>query len=114
MAKVHRLVLIAFAPRVRGKRLCNHKDGDKLNNRVENLEWCNHSENNLHAFRTGLKRPSGEMPVRCVLTGQQFASMSEAARACGISPPSVQNSVYENRIVRGKYKFELAARDICP
>lgn len=33
----------------------NHKDGNKLNNSVDNLEWCTHSENTLHSYRTGLQ-----------------------------------------------------------
>lgn len=38
------------------KRLCvNHIDGDKLNNSAENLEWVTWSENNIHAYKHGLK-----------------------------------------------------------
>src|SRR5690625_5079628 len=48
--RVHRLVAKAFIPRVRGKNMINHKDGDPLNNHVSNLEWCNQSENMKHAY----------------------------------------------------------------
>jgi len=33
----------------------NHKDGNKENNNIENLEWCTKSENQKHAYRTGIK-----------------------------------------------------------
>ncbi len=52
--KVHRLVALAFIPQVDGKPHINHKDGNKTNNVVENLEWCNRSENMLHAYKIGL------------------------------------------------------------
>jgi hypothetical protein len=45
---VHRLVAEAFLTRPRGKNMVNHLDGDKLNNKVSNLEWTNHRGNMDH------------------------------------------------------------------
>ena len=48
---VHRIVASTFLPLIMNKNVVNHKNGIKTDNRIENLEWCNKSENELHAYR---------------------------------------------------------------
>lgn len=55
MERVHRIVALAFIPKVKDKECVNHINGNKLDNRVENLEWCTHSENTKHAYENGLE-----------------------------------------------------------
>ena len=55
--RLHRLVMMAFSPIENIDEFeVNHKDGNKLNNRLDNLEWCTSSENQLHAFKIGLQK----------------------------------------------------------
>lgn len=51
---VHRLVACAFLKPDSDRNFVNHKNGDRNDNHVENLEWCTHSENIKHAYETGL------------------------------------------------------------
>lgn len=53
---VHRLVLATFSPIENMEKLdVNHKNGNKLDNRLENLEWCTRSENIKHSYKNGLQ-----------------------------------------------------------
>lgn len=69
MKNVHRLVAQAFIPNKYPyiKKIINHKDGNKLNNNVGNLEWCTYKQNVAHALRTGLQ-PKGEQIASAKLT----------------------------------------------
>lgn len=57
---VHRLVATHFIPNPYQYPQVNHKDGNKLNNHVSNLEWCSAEQNAQHALQTGLR--SGFVP----------------------------------------------------
>jgi len=67
--QVHRLVAETFIPNPENKRTVNHKNGDKTDNRIDNLEWATQSENVKHAYDNGLNAPTkGEQHPNSKLT----------------------------------------------
>lgn len=54
--RIHRIVAIHFIPNPDNKPVVNHKDGNKSNNKVENLEWATDSENTIHSYEYGLQQ----------------------------------------------------------
>lgn len=83
---VHRIVAGAFIKNPGNLPLVNHKDGNKLNNNVDNLEWCTHSWNQQHR-RNVLKK--GLRKVQCVETGTIYESVKSAAEQNGSFIPNV-------------------------
>lgn len=82
---IHRLVAIAHLSMPTAERpFINHKDGDKLNNYVGNLEWCSVAENNAHAWQTGLTRMTDERRAAIAVsasTAERLAAASALGRA---------------------------------
>jgi hypothetical protein len=75
--KMHRLVLELFGcPAPSPKHVVNHKDGNKANNIIDNLEWVTRAENNRHASATGLI-PRGELAQAALLTWEQVGRIRE-------------------------------------
>lgn len=78
---IHRVIAKAFLPQETGKVFVNHKNGDKQDNRVENLEWCTRSENVKHAYDNGLIKPkTGSNNGRCKLSENDVKYIKENYR----------------------------------
>lgn len=115
MKNVHQLVAQAFIPNPDNKPCINHKDFNRLNNYVENLEWCTYAENNLHSIEEGKK---GRTVIQFTKDGefvQQFDSIKRAESHTGIASQNIGKVCKGEREFAGEYKWEYGVdKDVFP
>lgn len=105
--KVHRLVATAFIPNPDNLPQVNHKDGNKTNNKVSNLEWCTLEYNVIHAHKNHLIPRRKTKPVyQFDLNGnkiKKWKSMSFASKETGIVLSSIYNCCIKKSSSAGGY-----------
>lgn len=120
--KVHRLIAEAFIDNPSNYPIINHKDGNKLNNAIDNLEWCDYSYNNKEAYRQGLKEKNLKWIVECNKRKRkkvnqydlnnnlikQWKSIHEAENQTKIHHINIIKVCKGQRFTAGGYKWKYA------
>lgn len=113
--RVHRLVMEHFRINPNNLRCVNHKDGNKLNNDVTNLEYCTHKENSIHAFATGLtpkkqRLLSKDQLQDCKRMYKLGVTIKELANIHGVSRNAIEKYILSGADMTTARKLQLALR----
>jgi hypothetical protein len=110
--KIHQLVAKAFIPNKDPKKIAvNHKDGNKLNNRVENLEWMTIGENNKHAVEEGLVKITKRKVIQCDTDGnviKEFDTLRGAGTATNVDAGSIAKCCKGTYTTAGGFKWKFS------
>ena len=113
---IHRLVAQAFIPNPYDLPEVNHKDGNKQNNRIENLEWCTRSENLNHAVQIGLIESQCKIRRKVTIQNDQgtvtFSSMLECEKFFGFKKGWLQPKIRKHGLCfsYGGYQITIGER----
>ena len=100
--KLHRLVALTFLPNPQELPEVNHKDENKQNNYVDNLEWCTTAYNHEYGTRT---LRCGK-PVVCVETGKEYPGARWAANELGLDPSTITKCCRKPTYTCGGYHWK--------
>lgn len=95
--RVHKLVAEAFIPNPENKPQINHIDGDKTNNRVDNLEWCNCSYNIKDMYR---RKGKYEKDNEIIQKYKELKSCNKVAKIFNMSGENIRQILTRNNIER--------------
>lgn len=106
---VHRLIALAFIPNKNNLPVINHRDGNKLNNSLENLEWTTYRENNIHALENNLNNTRKKIKGTHVGTNEVlfFESSREADRVLKIGYKNISACLNGKQNTAGGYEWEF-------
>lgn len=117
---VHRLVALAFIPNPENLPCVNHKDENKQNNCVENLEWCTNKYNLEYSGIIEKFQKAGtesiKTPIEVYKNGELvgvFCSQIEAARQLGLDKGNIGKVLKGKYSQTGGYSFKYANKDNC-
>lgn len=112
---VHILVATMFLPNPNDYPMVNHIDGNKTNNRVENLEWSSYGYNNIHALRHNLRKPRGTPVMQITTSGvvlEVYDSAYAAARETGISAGAISQCINHRTNTAGGFVWEKLSEGV--
>ena len=104
---VHRLVASCFIPNPHNFPCINHKDENRLNNAVSNLEWCSYYYNNVYGDRLTKSALKQSLPVRCIETNVIYSSAYAAQRITGIRQSGICQCCHHKRKSAGGFHWEF-------
>lgn len=122
--KIHRLVALMYCEKEPGNNVVNHIDSNRKNNNYLNLEWTTVKGNTIHGYKYGKVKEAQQKATQAaklkntyMITVYKndeiygvFYGKEAAAKALGINPKTIYNSIKNNRMTRDGYKFSVTKR----